>query len=303
MYVILSLCLTWILDRVSKLLMFNVYQRNFFGIVGIVPYRNHGALLGMFSHVPPILRVVSLSTGGAFLLFLYGIFQFLIPTRSMMLRIGLSLLMGGIIGNVADRTVWGYVVDFLVIGTPTFHSPSFNFADAIQWVGYGLLIAAFVREGKQMWPSSDTRKKYWVKPWFQLKYCFILVLCGLGLTLILGVYSYTYLSFAIREAHPIQIQDRSFIEAFAYTFGIVSLTFCAVLFVVGLVLSHRAAGPLYAFEKFLDQYLEGKTPTLRLRAGDEFRELEGLARRLNEKTQAEAKKEKSNLESLHSRSG
>ena len=52
--------------------------------------------------------------------------------------------------------------------------------------------------------------------------------------------------------------------------------------VVGLILSHRAAGPLYAFERFLNDHMEGKKSRLKLRTGDDFRHLEQLANRLSE---------------------
>lgn len=294
-YVLLPLVFSWSVDRITKYWASGLLDHHFYGPVGFILHHNHGAILGIFSDIPSILRIVSLSTGGAFLLFLFGILQFLLPTKSMMLRIGLSFLIGGIIGNVTDRIIWGYVVDFVVIGSSQTFSPAFNFADAIQWVGYGLIVVAFLKEGKSLWPAENLRKSYWINPQFQLKYCFMLVLCGLGLTLILGVYSYTYLSVAITELRTASmIAPKTFLGPFVMTFGIVSLTFCAVLFVVGLVLSHRAAGPLYAFEKFINDHIDGKQPKLKLRAGDEFKELEKLANRLTTET---------NPKSLRSKSG
>jgi signal peptidase II len=55
-----------------------------------------------------------------------------------------------------------------------------------------------------------------------------------------------------------------------------------LLFVVGRVLSHRTAGPLYAFERFLEDLLAGKHRELKLRSGDEFQHLEELSVRLTE---------------------
>ena len=67
---------------------------------------------------------------------------------------------------------------------------------------------------------------------------------------------------------------------FTLTFVVVSLSFALILFLVGRVLSGRIAGPVYAFEKFLDDLLSGRPRALRLRAGDEFKHLEKLAARL-----------------------
>jgi len=298
-WVFLPLIFSWGVDRVTKLWATTLTTHTFYGPVGFILHHNHGAILGIFSDIPSVLRIVSLSTGGAFLLFLFGILQFLLPTKSLSLRAGLSFLIGGIIGNVTDRIVWSYVVDFIVVGNPQHFSPAFNFADAIQWVGYGLIVMAFLKEGKSLWPIENLRKSYWINPKFQLKYCFILMLCGLGLTLILGTYSYTYLRVALNETQGIGgIQTASFLGPFVMTFTVVSLTFCVVLFVVGLILSHRTVGPLYAFERFLNDYIGGKPAHLKLRTGDEFKELEKLAEKLNKKLDVEV-----NPKSSRSKSG
>ncbi|MCB0412611.1 MAG: signal peptidase II, partial [Bdellovibrionales bacterium] len=134
---------TWAIDQLTKVwALNNLNNLEFYGPLGLVLHRNPGAILGAFSHLPPLLRVVCLSTGGAFLIFIYGAFQYFIPKRFMILRIGMSLLLGGILGNVSDRIMAGSVVDFLVLGNQKYFSPAFNFADAIQWVGYGRVVLA-----------------------------------------------------------------------------------------------------------------------------------------------------------------
>jgi signal peptidase II len=226
---------------------------------------------------------VSLSTGGAFLLFIFAIMQFLLPTKSMLLRAGLSILIGGIIGNVTDRIVWGYVVDFIVLGNQSKFTPAFNLADALQWIGYGCIVLAFIKEGKALLPVENLRKSYWINVRFQLKYSLALVAVGLGLSVIAGVYSYTYLRVTLHELRGNNpILNDQFLIPFVITFAIVTATFCIVLFWVGMVLSHRAAGPLYAFERFLDNILAGQPASLKLRAGDEFKQLEKLADKLNQ---------------------
>src|SRR5437016_1253340 len=150
-WVLMPLLASWFFDRITKLWAAETQPFHFYGPIGFILHHNPGAILGLFSDLPSILRIVSLSTGGAFLLFLFGIIQFLMPTKSLTLRIGLSLLISGIIGNVTDRIIWGYVVDFIVIGSHEHFSPAFNFADAIQWVGYVCILVAVAREGKSLW--------------------------------------------------------------------------------------------------------------------------------------------------------
>ncbi|MBU4612634.1 lipoprotein signal peptidase [Achromobacter sp. GG226] len=52
----------------------------------------------------------------------------------------LSLILGGALGNVIDRMVYGHVVDFLLFYWNTWHFPAFNLADSAITLGAILLI-------------------------------------------------------------------------------------------------------------------------------------------------------------------
>ena len=52
----------------------------------------------------------------------------------------LALILGGAVGNVVDRMLHGYVVDFLQVHWGGSYFPSFNVADSAITVGAGLLI-------------------------------------------------------------------------------------------------------------------------------------------------------------------
>lgn len=52
----------------------------------------------------------------------------------------LALILGGALGNVIDRLLHGYVVDFIQVHWRNAYFPSFNVADSAITVGAGLLI-------------------------------------------------------------------------------------------------------------------------------------------------------------------
>ena len=60
------------------------------------------------------------------------------------LGFGLSLVLGGAIGNVIDRMRFGYVVDFIQWfanwGENTYYWPAFNIADAAIFTGTALIL-------------------------------------------------------------------------------------------------------------------------------------------------------------------
>jgi signal peptidase II len=52
----------------------------------------------------------------------------------------LSLILGGALGNVIDRLLHGYVIDFIQVHYRSAYFPSFNVADSAITIGAGLLI-------------------------------------------------------------------------------------------------------------------------------------------------------------------
>ncbi|AZZ35827.1 signal peptidase II [Bdellovibrio sp. qaytius] len=281
--VVATLFLAVIVDQASKNWALEQPER-WLGPLHLVLVQNDGAMLGLFSKLPAFLRVVTLSTSGFFILSLYAFLQFLVPVKVLRLRFGLSLLVGGILGNVLDRTYYGYVVDFISFQFGNIHTPIWNIADMIQWVGYGLLIFSLFKDGKELWPDQDYRNKFWINKKFQLKYAFIFITSGVLISLICMVFSYTYFKLALTEL-GVYDDHAEYTKAFLVSFGILVLAFSISLFAIAKFISHRIAGPVYAFERFLSAALDGKgldeeTKALQLRAGDDFRHLEVLAEKI-----------------------
>lgn len=76
------------------------------------------------------------------------------PKSNKLLGMSYSLILGGAIGNVIDRVVYGYVEDFIHVFYQNWHFPAFNIADSAITLGAILLIVEAFK-GESSDNSSD----------------------------------------------------------------------------------------------------------------------------------------------------
>jgi len=65
------------------------------------------------------------------------------------LSAGIAFILGGAIGNVIDRGLYGHVIDFIQVYYKDFYWPAFNIADSAITLGAGLLILDMFIEYKK----------------------------------------------------------------------------------------------------------------------------------------------------------
>ncbi|MES9898185.1 MAG: signal peptidase II [Sedimenticola sp.] len=65
------------------------------------------------------------------------------------LAISLALVIGGAVGNLIDRLLFGHVIDFLDVYYGTWHWPAFNIADSAITIGVVLLLLDSFFEGSK----------------------------------------------------------------------------------------------------------------------------------------------------------
>lgn len=129
-----------IFDQITKWLIvekMDVYDsiiiiNNFFNITS---HRNKGAAWGILQDQMVFFYIITLVV-------VIGIIYYMQKhgKQSSLLAIGLSLLLGGAIGNFIDRLYRKEVVDFLDFQIFNYNYPIFNIADSALVIGVGLLI-------------------------------------------------------------------------------------------------------------------------------------------------------------------
>lgn len=134
---ILIALLVIIIDRFAKFLVFNnLLEGQSIGVVpkifNITLVLNTGAAFGLFKERNQFFIVSSFIV--ITLIFLYVFFD---KERDIFKLSALGLILGGAIGNLIDRLLFGYIIDFLDFRV----WPVFNIADSAITVGSVLLVA------------------------------------------------------------------------------------------------------------------------------------------------------------------
>lgn len=63
-----------------------------------------------------------------------------LPRQAIWEALGIALILGGAIGNLIDRLLFGHVIDFIEVHYQHWYWPAFNIADSAITVGVALLI-------------------------------------------------------------------------------------------------------------------------------------------------------------------
>lgn len=129
-------------DQVTKLLIVGSYRLGDFTTItsffNIVRAHNTGAAFSFLAQAGGWQRW--LFTGFGVLAALLIVWQLRAHPGQKLFSFALASILGGAIGNVIDRMVYGYVVDFLDFHAAGWHFPAFNVADAGISLGAVLLI-------------------------------------------------------------------------------------------------------------------------------------------------------------------
>jgi signal peptidase II len=124
------------------------------GLFQITLVTNRGALFGLLHDLADPWRGALFTIVPAAAIVLVLVFQYRTTPHDPLTQSGLALVLGGAVGNLADRVRLGYVVDFLDVFVGDHHWPAFNVADSAICTGVGLLVADLWRRGRHHAPST-----------------------------------------------------------------------------------------------------------------------------------------------------
>jgi signal peptidase II len=132
----------WVVDRMMPLHYSIPIIDGFFNLTYI---RNTGAAFGIFAGSAaafrlPFLILFSLLAIGFMIMMLRRL-----PDSEKGLITALALILGGALGNLIDRALYGEVIDFLDFYWGSYHWPAFNVADSCITIGVAITIFYMIK--------------------------------------------------------------------------------------------------------------------------------------------------------------
>jgi signal peptidase II len=151
-----------VLDQATKALVIGMVKLQepiaLLPILDIVYLENTGAAFSIFAEASGWQRWFFIVLASAVSLVLM-VWLRRIRADQTLLALGLSLVLGGALGNVIDRVMHGYVVDFIYFHWRTWYFPAFNIADTAISIGAGcLLLDAFRESGQEKQGAGEAQR-------------------------------------------------------------------------------------------------------------------------------------------------
>lgn len=141
-------------DRLSKVLIRRHVPLNY-GNVPVVPHffslthvENTGAAFSLLADWPPNVRLPLLLSFSVVALGVVGYLLWNSARRFTRTGLALALILGGALGNLYERILYGRVTDFLHCYIGTHSWPDFNLADSAIVIGTSVLVLELVIGGK-----------------------------------------------------------------------------------------------------------------------------------------------------------
>ena len=109
-------------------------------LVDLTHVRNTGAAFGILNCVDLPFKTVVIALVATAALIGIGIYAAGLSPHERVARVGLALILGGAAGNLIDRLVAGYVVDYVDVYWGEHHFWAFNVADSAITIGVAIMM-------------------------------------------------------------------------------------------------------------------------------------------------------------------
>lgn len=146
-YLLISLIIL-VIDQISKyIIMTNIKLNNSIVIIPkffkLTYTNNHGAAFSIMEGKQILIIIVSV------IIFIYLLCElFKNKSNNKLINVSISFILGGLLGNLIDRIIYGHVRDFLDFSFSKFNFAIFNVGDMFIVIGVILMLIGIILEDR-----------------------------------------------------------------------------------------------------------------------------------------------------------
>ena len=275
-YLLLCFCV-FILDQASKifaLLFFsNQSSQGFFGFSTI---SNSDFVFGWNFYLDS--QFTSSLTAGILAAFTFYYIVFLHYTKNThsYLKFGISFVFAGFFSNSMNKVLTGFVTDIFYINLSFLPKIYFNLADLFQILGWTLVIFGSKDLVKTFFLQKNYRKQIFVSK-DQMQFVGFFLLAFFCLSFFFVLLNWQFINYLEKSSQTDLLISYSF-----FKYSILILIGISIFIASFLIyFSNSVYGPLFSFKRHIESLLKDKkTPDLKLRKRDQFKDFEDLAKKI-----------------------
>ena len=140
-YILIALLIV-VLDFISKQWIFNHLELGSAFVItsflNIVHFQNTGAAFSFLSEASGWQRYFFMGISSIAIIMIIRLMRQRL--KQPLLCLALTFILGGAIGNLLDRSYYGFVIDFIYVHYDAYYWPAFNVADSFISIGVALIL-------------------------------------------------------------------------------------------------------------------------------------------------------------------
>jgi signal peptidase II len=140
-YILIALLIV-ILDSIFKQWIFNHLELGstlvITSFLNIVHFQNTGAAFSFLSEASGWQRYFFMGISSIAIIMIIRLMRQRL--KQPLLCLALTFILGGAIGNLLDRSYYGFVIDFIYVHYDAYYWPAFNVADSFISIGVALIL-------------------------------------------------------------------------------------------------------------------------------------------------------------------
>ncbi len=246
----------------------------------IFPWPDESVMFGKLAELPLSINQYFLGMVTFYLIALLALVLFFLKNKDLFwLKTSFVMIVFSAVSSLIDRIRIKGVLKIFHLFPESSAGTSFAWDDVGLLSGLILMLVSVYLHWPEISGQDNQRKTFLIDKKYQLKIAGFISLCILGLGVSLSFFAYLYFKHFYLDLTL--TGDNMIIETLLIGLFTITLIFGIICFFAIIIYTHRTVGPIYAFERFINDRFYGRKVELKLRKDDHLKQLEEIANKIN----------------------